>query len=63
MDAEKKAQLLREEIEEITLLIKKWEPAKDADTRWAICMLQMSLERRKESLKQLLNTRGRRRQS
>lgn len=55
MDTEKKTQLLREEIEEITLLIKEWEPAKDADTRWAIHLLQMCLERRKQSLRQLLH--------
>jgi len=55
MDAEKKTQLLREEIEEITLLIKEFEAAKDADTRWAIHLLQIYLERRKKSLKQLLH--------
>jgi len=54
MDAEKKTQLLIAEIEEIKFLIKKWEPFTDKDTRWAIHLLQMCLERRKQSLKQLL---------
>lgn len=55
MDAERKKQQLREEIEEITGLIEEWQSTQDADTLWAIYILEYCLERSKRELRLLLH--------
>lgn len=50
MDTEEKKQALQEEIDEIEGLIRKWQPAEDDETRWAIDLLQLCLIRRKQLL-------------
>lgn len=55
MDDNKKEHQLRQEIEEIEVLLELWEPASDPHTCWAVFILKKCLERRKYSLKQLLH--------
>ncbi len=55
MDVDRKKQQLCDEIEEITALIEEWQSAQDADTLWAINILEYCLERSKRELKSLLH--------
>lgn len=50
MDREEQKQALREEIAEIEELIHQWQPTTDAETRWAIGLLELCIVRKKQLL-------------
>jgi hypothetical protein len=55
MDTDEIVRVLREEIDEITMLIKEWEGDSDPDMVWAIYLLELCRERREQRLKLLLH--------
>jgi cell shape-determining protein MreC len=58
MDTQEQKQELCKEIAEIEVLLEKWRSVRDAETRWAISLIEPVLARKKRLLREIIDMRS-----